>query len=62
MTNYKKLCKKCFDELKDYKIIRHNLGTCERCGKTGGIAECEYKPEIIQDINALFGNLNKPKC
>lgn len=48
---------------KDYKKTgKYTLGKCDTCGSFGGVAECEYRPEIINDINSIFGDLNnKPK-
>jgi len=57
----KKLCAECNEKYPDYHPIRYALGKCENCGTYTGVAETEYRPEIIRDINSIFGDLNKPK-
>lgn len=63
-------CKKCNDKIgKEWKNKnRDRVNYLKRrsyykmrnkkCGKTGGIAEIEYRPDVIE---SLFGHLNKPK-
>ena len=61
MYKYKRLCHSCGEKEKDYHPIKYGLGKCEKCGNYTGVAEVEWRPEIVNDIDSLFGNLNKPK-
>jgi rRNA maturation endonuclease Nob1 len=53
---YKQICHSCGEKHKEYRPIKYGLGRCEICGTYTGVAEVEYRPEVIDE---LFGNLNK---
>lgn len=57
----KNLCHECNAKYPDYHPISYALGQCDECNLWLGVANCEYKPEIIKDIMDLFGDLTPPK-
>jgi translation initiation factor 2 beta subunit (eIF-2beta)/eIF-5 len=45
-------CPKCIKP--DEKPIRYFLNECDSCGATTGVAEVEYRPQVIDDLFKAF--------
>ena len=55
-----KCCAECTP--KNYHPIKYTLGKCDKCGCYLGVAEVEYRYDMPEGFDELFGHLDrKPK-